>query len=177
MPEFTGRYRFRKLNKIKDDPGLNFSCGSGRYAEEVEALLVRQYTGVADYAPVLLVMEDISGGTPQPMGACAWRVRRSPVNQGTEPFEELYIHLIGLSRPYRKHWLKGDVRLGAALLGAALKQIESDWRGKPMPIVWAYVSTGNTKSHRIFRENGFAYYSPRGLGDAIQFRPRGLKAP
>jgi hypothetical protein len=171
VPEFRGRCRFRKINKPKGDAALCFSCGDGKYAQEVNGLLMNQYLGVAQFHPVIWVLEDITGDTPRSMGVSGWRLQTCPVPSVKDPLNEIYVHLIGLNEAYRKTWLPDGTRLGSILLDRTLRQIGADERGQAMPTVWAYVSQHNTKSHRMFGDRGFAYYPSPSAGDAVRWRP------
>lgn len=174
MPEFRGRYRFRRVDKPKGDAALDFSCGTDRYADEVNKLLRNQFIGKAVYHPVHWILEDITARNPKPIGACAWRLWASPVAPQRKPLDEVYVHLIGLAKDYRKRWLPApDGRsLGHLLLAESLKQIKIDWSPQPMPVVWASVSPQNSKSANMFGAYGFTRYFPvPGWGEAVLWRP------
>src|ERR1700730_14308716 len=98
MPEFRGRYRFRRVHKPKGDPAVDFSCGDGPYEDEINKLVRNQFVGekCARY-PAIWVLEDITGGDPKTMGISAWVLSASPVARVPKPLDEAYIHMIGLA--------------------------------------------------------------------------------
>jgi hypothetical protein len=175
MPEFGGRYRFRKLDTPKDNPALNFSCGIGKYEDEVNILLIEQRTGFAQVKPVVFVMEDVVNEPAQTIGVSAWRLRTSPVSRQPDVLNEVYVHMIGLNEHYRGMWVPDGRSLGRVLLGATLKQIGADWSDNRMPAVWALVSKGNAKSQRMFGDLLFAKHTLPPPNDNVLWRPPGLR--
>jgi hypothetical protein len=184
MPEFTGRYRFRRVEKPKGDAALKgFTSGPDDFG--VDALVRNQYLpGVkCERYPAIWIMEDVSQPkVPVTMGVSAWLCRGSPIAKVAKPLDEVYVHMIGMSESYRKCWLpQPDAgRLGRVLLSESLLQIKKDWSPSPVPAVWASVSIQNGKSTRMFGAYLFTRYWPvPGWSDdeAILWRPPKLGIP
>jgi GNAT superfamily N-acetyltransferase len=166
MQERAGSVEFRKISQPKGDPALyGFSCGDGKHDKPVNDLVANQHRGRAKYSPIIMVMEHGS----QTSGVCAWRPRPLPPapDQG-QPGDDIYIHLIGISRDYRR---KG---LGSVLLSEALRQIKAETADGSMPAVWAYISPFNKKSHELFAAHDFSTRAPE-KGDMVRLRPSGLE--
>lgn len=181
MPEFAGRYRFRRVEKPKGDPALKgFTCGEDDFG--IDDLVCNQYTpGVrCQRYPAIWIMEDISRRPYRTMGVSAWVLWASPVALVSKPLDEAYVHMIGISEPYRKRWLPppDGRRLGHVLLAESLQQIKEDWSPSPIPAVWASVAPANTKSAEMFRAYRFTGYFPvPGWGEAVLWRPPGTGFP
>lgn len=177
MPEFRGRYRFRRVQTPRGDSALRgFTCGVDDHG--VDMLVKNQFVGkkCARY-PAIWILEDITTATPRTMGVSAWILWASPVARIPKPLDEVYVHMIALAAPYRRHWLPkpDNRRLGHLLLAESLTQIKSDWSPNPMPAVWASVAQHNEKSANMFGAHGFTRYFPvPGWSEAIVWRPPNL---
>ncbi len=193
MPQFGGTIRFQKIDVAKENPLLQgFSCGDGRHDEVVNELVQLQYTGQAKQRPIILAMRDTSYRPVRAIGLCAWRPRTLPeFRSAWRRNSDLYIHLLGLSCHYRKHWLSSEVpleladgkslvfpggtSLGHALLVGSLRHIALDetptlWRRNPMPATWGFVDPQNNKAHNLLDDHGFDLRETK--NGLVRFRPR-----
>jgi GNAT superfamily N-acetyltransferase len=165
MQVLADSVEFRKISQPKGDPALyGFSCGDGKYDKPVNELVANQYTGRAIYKPTVMVM--VHGS--QTAGVCAWRPRPLPPAPDQPKSDDIYIHLIGISKDSRGQGL------GRVLLGESLRQIKAGTDDGSMPAVWAYISPFNKKSHTMFAAHDFATRPPE-KGDLVWLRPAGLE--
>jgi hypothetical protein len=174
MSAFEGDYGFRTLEQPEGERALRrFSSGWGAHARSVNSLVRQIYRGIAVPQPRVFVMEDIKEPSrPRTMGVCAWFT--SPL--GDDPDEagsdsDHCLQVIGVSRRYRGQILAAGVTLGAALLGAALEQVQLEC-AHIMPLVWARVASDNYRSHVLFDSHDFEAFE--GRGHTIRFRGGGL---
>src|ERR1700691_1740110 len=151
MQEPADSVEFRKISQPKGDSALRgFSCGDGKHDKAVNDLVANQYRGRAKYSPTIMVMERDS----RTAGVCAWRSRPLPPAPDQGESDEIYIHLIGISRHDRKQGF------GGVLLGEALRQIKTESANGSMPAVWAYIGPFNKKSHDLFAAHDFSTRAP-----------------
>src|SRR6202035_2184553 len=152
-----------------------FSCGQGEHEDAVDGLVQNQYTGTAKHQPSILVMQDISAQSPRTMGVVAWRPERSKLRFPWARTDEQYVHVIGVSRDYREHWLDGGVTVGRTVLNGALHRIANASSSGRIPSIWAFVAPENERSRRMFALEGFEYHRPIRRGtDGFVYRPPGL---
>jgi hypothetical protein len=106
-------------------------------------------------------------------GVCAWYPRPLPSADMVLP-NDIYIHTIGLTQDYRGGKLGDGTWLSNTLMMGALRQIRAEAPNDQMPAAWVYIAPFNKKSHRLFRQHGYATRTPIAKHDIIRFRPPGL---
>jgi ribosomal protein S18 acetylase RimI-like enzyme len=156
------------------EPLKTFCCGDpsvggeiGQAIEEVHTIVSRLYNGEA-VKQTVVVLEEEGGklGSGKLVGVCGIRrLKLFETAVGSQAVKAMppggYINVIGTDQRYREFKVKkGGTSCGRHLLGRALKQINKEWHGGPMPYVWAAVLTGNDPSTGMFRSQGFQRLDP-----------------
>jgi ribosomal protein S18 acetylase RimI-like enzyme len=157
------------------EPLKAFCCGDpsvggdrGHAIDEVHTIVSRLYNGEAVKQTVVMLEEEGGKlGSGKLVSVCG--VRRLKLFE-TTPFGSQaakamppggYINVIGTDQRYRSFKIKkGGTSCGRYLLGRALRQINKEWNGGPMPYVWAAVRAGNDPSTGMFKSQGFRRLDP-----------------
>lgn len=139
----------------------------GQAIDEVNTMVRRMFTGESVKQTVVLLEEEGGKlGSGKLVGVCGVRhLKLFETAVGTHALAAMppggYINVIGTDERYRGFKVKkSGTTPGKYLLARALKQINKEWRGGPMPYVWAAVLTGNEPSNKMFRSQGFRRCDP-----------------
>jgi hypothetical protein len=170
MPVIAGNVDFDVLSNPRGSVLLRgFDVGDGRYDKQVTKM-VRELGSTNAHGAKAGVLTHNGNAA----AICAWYPRPLVASNLASP-DDVYIHLVGVSRDHRECRLEDGTWLSRALMLRTLEQVQAESPGGVIRASWTLVAPFNRKSHRLFRYNGYSTRAPVQGHDLIRLRPAGLE--